>query len=184
MIPTRSERDAWRRKASQGMSAALGEYSPPELEVLLDAVDTMEAALVRLRRDALLASSVLDAREQPDLARALRHAAEPLAPRGPALGSTAALKAAFSRHADEYCKFESVERPYDLRRDACALALLDRLQPAAAAGRMFAEAQNGEIWLNVDVGELAVVITEADVKDLLRCGVRLDSQYAALSMRV
>lgn len=51
MIPDKKIRDKWRQEAANEfvMASAIGEYTPPEFVVLLDAVDELEA-----QRDALL----------------------------------------------------------------------------------------------------------------------------------
>jgi len=44
MIPSKTQRDEWRQLAADTMmTSALGEYTPSEFVVLLDAVDELEA---------------------------------------------------------------------------------------------------------------------------------------------
>jgi hypothetical protein len=51
-IPPKLLRDQWRRLAENTfMVSAVGEYTPEEFLVLLDAVDELEAEVERLRKD-------------------------------------------------------------------------------------------------------------------------------------
>lgn len=48
MIPTKEQREAWRELAKEGMVSAVGEYTPGEFTVLLDAIDELETENRRL----------------------------------------------------------------------------------------------------------------------------------------
>ena len=48
MIPSKSERDEWRRLANETeLISAVGEYTPREFTTLLNAVDALESVLKR-----------------------------------------------------------------------------------------------------------------------------------------
>ena len=50
MIPTKETRQEWRTLAENTeMESALGEYTPPEFIVLLDAIDELEIEVERLK---------------------------------------------------------------------------------------------------------------------------------------
>ena len=80
------------------------------------------------------------------------------------------LEAAFERHGAEYIKFERVKTKLHARPDMHAFLLLDKLVPGQRG--MVAGATHDEIWLETDVYELSKVISNDDVRDLVRCGVR------------
>ncbi len=88
----------------------------------------------------------------------------------------------FETHNDEYCKFEGVRAPRSSRRDLCGFMLLDLL--VGGTEKMIGAAEHDEIYLSVDVDQLAEVITEDDVITLLRCGIRYDEEYDCLAMFV
>lgn len=179
-IPSKPLRDAWRGRVQNTPD----QPASAELLELLDATDELEAENARLRRDALLAASLLDARgAEPVLADALRLAVAPeTAPRGEALGSLEALRAAFDRHQDEYRRFDRMVAPPVSRPDLCAFLMLAALQPGTQS--TLAAAEHDEVWLSVDCDALARVITDAEVRDLHRCGVSLCENRASLQLFV
>lgn len=88
----------------------------------------------------------------------------------------------FDKFDDEYIKFERVENKLSSRPDLHAFILLNQLQPQ---GRdMVSAAEHDEIYLDIDCDELARVITEDQVRDLARCGVRYDEGLDCLTMFV
>lgn len=184
-IPSKEQRDAWRRKAGEGVVSSLDRHTPPEFFDLLDAVSELETENARLRRDALLTASLLDARSEHALATALRRAISPeRVARGEAVGSIAALHAAFERHQDEYRQFDRIVSPLALQPDLCAFLVLAGLRPDASGIALLSAAEHDEVWLGVDCVALAAVITDAEVRDLRRCGVRMDSGHSALCLFV
>lgn len=68
------------------------------------------------------------------------------------------------------------------RPDLCALMLLDSLVPGTRD--IVAAAEHDEIFLRVTIEQLAPVITREQVRALLCCGVRLDSETDSLAMFV
>lgn len=83
------------------------------------------------------------------------------------------LEALFKKHNAEFVKFERVENLLSHRPDLHAFLLLDRLVPPKKGIDIVAGAEHDEIYLETDPVELAAVATEADIVDLIRCGVRL-----------
>lgn len=94
------------------------------------------------------------------------------------------LAATFQKHDREYLKFELVESPRHPRPDVCAFLMLHDLAPTPNDQDMVDAAEHDEIWLNVDVARLADAATEAQIVDLIRCGVRLDTGFDRLAMFV
>lgn len=89
------------------------------------------------------------------------------------------LQAAFEKHEEEYLKFERIESPQSKRPDMHAFMLLDRLMPEA--GDMISASEHDEFFLGIDCEELAKVITDDQVRELARCGVRY-SDFDCLCM--
>ncbi len=85
-------------------------------------------------------------------------------------------------HDDEFLEFERIEKPLHRRLDMCAFLILDSLIPGD--GDIVGNASHDEIFLDVDIEELAKVITEEQVRDLIRCGVVFNNLYDCLSMFV
>ena len=84
---------------------------------------------------------------------------------------------------DDYLDFASVAEKFSGRPDLHAFMLLDRLQPHADWD-IIAAAEHDIIYLKVDCIRLSEVITEAQVQDLVRCGVRYNEDSASLTMFV
>lgn len=94
------------------------------------------------------------------------------------------LKAAFDRHDDEYTEFERIEKPIHPRRDLCAFLMLHELLPTIGGRDIVVAAEHDGIWLDVDCERLAEVITDDQVRDPHRCGVRYDQNVNSLSLFV
>lgn len=78
----------------------------------------------------------------------------------------------FDKFADEFLKFERVENKLSNRPDLHAFLLLDSLLPGSTD--MVSAAEHDEIFLDVELDQLAATaITEEQVRDLVRCGVRI-----------
>lgn len=86
----------------------------------------------------------------------------------------------FSQFGDEYIEFERIASKRSHRPDLHAFLLLDELQPGQ---RDIVEAAEHDVfYLNIDVDALEAVITDDQILELVRCGVRLDTEYHCLSM--
>jgi len=94
--------------------------------------------------------------------------------------TTYQLRDLFEKHDELFMAFEFYGRTGTCRPDLAAFILLDQLCPAT--GGIVIGAINGEIVLNIDQEELAKVITEDQVIELIRCGVRYDDQHDSLCM--
>ena len=86
------------------------------------------------------------------------------------------LEELFREHDDEFLKHESIpnERRHSYRADLNAFIILDKLMPDCSKD-IVSGAGHDEIWLDPDLDELVEAgITEEQVIDLIRCGVRID----------
>jgi hypothetical protein len=83
---------------------------------------------------------------------------------------------------EEFREFGRIAAPPSQRPDLCAFLLLDKLLPGDRD--IVACAEHDQIWLNVDIDELAEVASKDDVVYLLRCGVWYDGDVESLSMFV
>ena len=83
---------------------------------------------------------------------------------------------------DEYLKFDRVQNKLSNRPDIHAFLLLDNLVPGTFD--MVSAASHDEIWLAVEPEELEKVANEDQIVELIRCGVRLDSNVGSLAMFV
>lgn len=90
------------------------------------------------------------------------------------------LRGLFEKHGEAYLKFDLAGRTGTTRPDLADFILLDQLCPAS--GDIVSGASHDEIYLNIDVEELAKVINEDQVIELIRCGVRYDDQHDSLCM--
>ena len=93
-----------------------------------------------------------------------------------------AMRDLFENHSDygEYIRFERVTNKRSNRSDLHAFLLLDELVPGERD--LVDGAEHDEIYLSVTLRELAAVINEDQILELVRCGVRCS--YEGLSMFV
>ena len=83
------------------------------------------------------------------------------------------IYALFEKHANEYIRHSRIKGMRPRRPDLHAFLLLDALVPGTED--MVSAAEHDEIFLDVSPDELAAADpTEAQVIELIRCGVRLD----------
>jgi len=87
----------------------------------------------------------------------------------------------FEKFDDDFCKFDRVENKTSKRPDLHAFMLLDRLFPGDYD--IVSAASHDEIWLDVDSDQIEN-LTEEQVLELTRCGVRYDSSTDCLGMFV
>jgi len=92
------------------------------------------------------------------------------------------LKEAFDKFEDDYLRFDRVKNKLSLRPDIHAFLLLDKLAPESMD--MVCAAEHDEIYLEVDMETLAMVATEGQICELVRCGIRYDTNIDSLSMFV
>lgn len=86
----------------------------------------------------------------------------------------------FEKYNDEFCKFENVQNKLSNRPDLHAFILLDKLVPGNSD--IVSASEHDEFYLDIDIQKLEQVITEEQIVDLVRCGVRYDTGYDCLSM--
>ena len=110
----------------------------------------------------------------------IRHA-DPLADHGGSM-TVDEMRGLFEKHSEEYIKFERVENARSRRADLHAFLLLDELVPGGVD--MVCAAEHDEIFLDVEPEELAAAATEAQIIELIRCGVMLNDEVDSLSMFV
>lgn len=103
------------------------------------------------------------------------------------------LKETFGKFDDDFLKFEHIENPRHRSPDLCAFLLLAELAPEIikTKGPYFGRhedivgcAEHDQIWLSVDLEQLAEKATEDNILELVRCGVRYDDDIDSLSMYV
>jgi hypothetical protein len=90
------------------------------------------------------------------------------------------LKEAFEKYEDEYLNFGLVTSKLSKWADMHAFMLLDRLAPGPS--NMISAAEHDEFFLGTDCEALAEVITEEQVCELRRCGIRYQAEYDCLCM--
>jgi len=85
-------------------------------------------------------------------------------------------------HDHEYMEFAKIEEPRSKRPDLNALMLLDRLIPDD--NDIIQHSSHDEISLGIDLDHLAAVADESNVIELIRSGIRLDTDHDCLKMFV
>lgn len=88
--------------------------------------------------------------------------------------NTDELESLFEKHSGEYLKFAKVQNKRSNRADLHAFMLLDSL--VSGTQHIISHSEHDEFWLSVGPEELAQVITEEQVIELIRCGVRFDGE--------
>ena len=84
------------------------------------------------------------------------------------------------RNDGEFLEFDRIELKRSSSPDLHAFKLLERL--VDINGDIVCAAEHDTIYLGVSVSELAKVITEQDIIDLIRCGVIYDEETESLMM--
>lgn len=79
---------------------------------------------------------------------------------------------------DEPHKFERILVKFTNRPDLHAFILLDKILPSNRD--IISAAEHDEIYLDVDIDELAKVITHEQVLELVRCGISYDGYNDSL----
>jgi hypothetical protein len=98
--------------------------------------------------------------------------------------TTKQLSKFFDAHEDDFLKFEEIpaERRLSQRPDLNAFMLLDKIVPGD--DDMVSCAEHDEIWLKVEPADLGHCATKEQLLDLIRCGLRYDSDTDSLAMFV
>ena len=91
----------------------------------------------------------------------------------------------FVKHSDGegHC-FEKVKNRRSNRMDVHGMLLLDTLVPSKqkAAPDLISCSEHDEVWFETDLEDLAKVITEDQVIEMLRCGIYYDTSTESLHM--
>lgn len=89
---------------------------------------------------------------------------------------------AVTKNGDEFLKFEKVNHKRSSRPDLHAFIMLGELFPSESKDLICA-AEHDEIWLDID-GSKAEILTDSQILELSRCGVRWDESNDCLCMFV
>lgn len=92
------------------------------------------------------------------------------------------LEHRFKRFATEYLAFNKVDTKLASRPDLHAFILLNNLVPDT--GEIIAAAEHDQVWLAIDIQKLEIVITDDQIRELVRCGVGYDYNDERLTMIV
>ena len=84
----------------------------------------------------------------------------------------------FHKHHSEYHKFDRVSPKRSRRGDIHAFLLLDEIlpskwEPGHPSANIIGCAEHDEVFLSISPTDLAAVVTEAQILELVRCGVRV-----------
>jgi len=99
------------------------------------------------------------------------------------------LEERFEQFDNDRFGFGSIENKLSRRPDVHAFILLDSIvepevHPTGFPSDIIACAEHDEIWLDVDCDGLNEKITNEQILQLVRCGVRYDSDVDSLTMYV
>lgn len=83
------------------------------------------------------------------------------------------LEERFEQFDDEYLAFEKVETPLSRRPDLHALLLLDEISPDTK--NILGESSHEGVYLDIDMPAFAYDVTDEQILELVRCGVRLEN---------
>ena len=81
-----------------------------------------------------------------------------------------------------YGKFKDIVAPRSQRPDLHAFLLLDELVPGKPGHDLISASKHDEFYLDIDMEQLNAVISDAQIEELVRCGVRYESVYGCLAM--
>ena len=90
----------------------------------------------------------------------------------------------FEKYDDCYLQFEDVKDKRSNRPDLHAFFMIDELDSDNSGKNWDAisASEHDEIWLSFDMEVVAQKITSEQVKDLIRCGVRIDDYGEGFAM--
>lgn len=86
----------------------------------------------------------------------------------------------FEQFEAEFLKFDRIENPRTNRPDLHAFLMLDEIQPGKRD--LISAAEHDEFYLSIEIDDFAEVVTDEQIRDLHRCGVRYDSECDCLCM--
>ena len=85
------------------------------------------------------------------------------------------LKILWEKYNDEYLMFSKIKNPLHHRRDICALLMLDKIKGGTSSGSIIDASEHDEYYIDIDCEKFAAVVSEQQIIDLIRCGVRYDT---------
>lgn len=86
------------------------------------------------------------------------------------------MSEAFKKYSDEeFLKFDRVTNKATNKSDLHGFLILDRLEPESTA--VLGSAEHDEVFLHTSPDAVLDKITEADIIDLLRCGISYNEEY-------
>ena len=83
------------------------------------------------------------------------------------------LEERFEQFSDDYREFDRIEAPLSRRPDLHALLLLDEIVPEVDKG-ILGDSTHEAIFLNIDMPAFAYDVTDDQIQELVRCGVRIE----------
>ncbi len=86
----------------------------------------------------------------------------------------------FEQFEDEFLKFDRVKVKRSKRRDLHAFMLLDEILPGVRP--LIAASEHDEFYLDINCDKFEEIVTDEQIKELHRCGVRHDDGYDCLCM--
>lgn len=89
----------------------------------------------------------------------------------------------FEAVENEFLKFDRVEKKKSVRPDLHVFMLLEELFPTTEENDIVCHAAHDEIWLDFE-GDGLQKLTDKQIVELVRCGVRVDSEDDSLCMFV
>lgn len=90
------------------------------------------------------------------------------------------LQERFDQFDDDFLKFKRIENPKSKRPDLHAFLLLEEIFPGRDRD-LICSAAHDAIWLDINEDEVGK-LTDDQILELVRCGVRLDTDDYSLCM--
>lgn len=92
------------------------------------------------------------------------------------------LQERFEKFEDDYLEFEKINNKRSLRPDLHAFILLDELFPGKK--EIISSSGYEEIYLDIDIEEFRLRITDLQIQELVRCGIRYHKEFDCLALYV
>lgn len=94
------------------------------------------------------------------------------------------LKELYEKHNEEFLRYNKIKNPMHRQVDLNAFLMLDKIAPLNNDRDIIAYAAYDEITLAFDPKKVAENATEQEIIDLIRCGVRYDTDEECFIMFV
>ena len=91
------------------------------------------------------------------------------------------LNASFEKADDEFMEFEKISPKLSNRRDLHAFMRLDQWFPSERVDNLIGAAEHDEYYLDIPIDKL-VTLTDDQVVELSRCGIRFDDSLRCLAV--